>query len=293
MVEISQTVSLDIHKISNIIGKFSRAEYEFSGDAIRDDIAKLEKIASKYKAKNTLINAANTTKYLERLLKKSNKRVRLVWGFDEKKRQVRSVPIEMLSIPMFDINTYDYIVLDKSKKLVNIDYQELLNLMVFEASYRDLMDYDKHVSLQEVDDKLHDAGINVIGVYDTDRLNGIIPDNIYRDAKVCRIEDSRYVSLDKSIMYDYFNNEVEIKTGRKLYYADWIQSSGNTAMALILKSILSTASACKVDIQIAGVSDTTLSFVVNRSFDMNKIIEDVRVMIFGRKFRVKPRVYEY
>lgn len=291
MVDISQTVELDKSKVTNALAKFARASYTFSKSAIQDDIDKLDKLKSRYKGKVAQKNIASSRKYLEWLLKKSNRTINLMWVFDRDTRKIESLPIEMVSLPMFDMNTYDYIILDKDKKLVSIDYKELLSLMVFEASYRDLGGEDDTISLEEMDNRLYEAGINIADINSTDKLDGIIPSTIYKDALVCMIEDSRYVN--KEVMIDYFNNEIDMPRNKKLYYRDWVQSSGYTSMAICLKDILSKASNSRVDLQIAGVTDTTISLVVDRDLDVSKLVDDVKVMIFGRKFRVVPKVYEY
>lgn len=288
MIDITQNTKLDKDSLIGLLAKYKEAEFQFSGQTIEDDIAKLNKIKQERNNRITNINVDTTIDYLKRLYVRSSKPVKMIWEMHN--GRIVSYPIEMKDISMFNIKTCDYILL-MNEKLITIDISELLNIMAFEAVYRDLSDSDK--PLEELDSTLENLGITTIGIYDSSKLKDVVPSDSYKSAMNLLIGDSKYLSADREVLCDYFSKKIGIKDRKKVHYRDWMESSANTTMLIVLESILNKASKHGIKLKIAGIYDKSISLVVGNDVDTSKFIESISIRICGRRFETHPIVMEY
>lgn len=284
MILIQQNSKLDRTRLSSNLDKYGITEYKFSSESIQDDIDKLTRMeegANRIKLEN--IN--RTKKYLNNILKKANKgKVKVNWTL--KGNEITAVPIEIRKIKMFGIQTSDYITLE-NEAVLSIDYSRLIDMLSFEIAYRDF-----GFTREDIENKLSD--ISIVGVYSSDILfdRELIENNTYDITLGMMIDDTPYMSVDKSIKYDYFGNAVETDK----FYRGIVENTRGIAMSIIVQDMLSKVSKNNIKVEIAGVYEDSVYLILPDGKDESTaklLAEPVIARIFGRRFEVQPVVQMY
>lgn len=284
MILIQQDSKLDRTKLSANLSRFGNMQYKFSEQSIKDDIDKLTAMevgANRLK----LENIRRTKKYLSGILKRAVRgSVKVNW--DLKGNEITSIPIEIRKIKMFGIQTTDYIVLE-NEAVLSIDYSQLIDMLSFEIAYRDL-----GFTQKDIENKLSD--ISIVGVSSADILfeRDLVENNTYEVTLGMMIDDTPYMSPDKTIMLDYFGNDLETDK----YYRSIIENTRSIAISIIIQDMLNNVNKYGLKVEIAGVFEDSVCLILPDGKDERTarlLAEPIVARVFGRRFEVKPKVQMY
>jgi len=280
---IKQDYKIDGKNLNNLLNKYGKITVKLNHQAINDDIERLKDNAEASINKVFVKNCWRIIDFLKGLKKEANNEINISFKFNG--RCIESEPITIRKFEEFNIQTTDYFdIIDKA--IVNLDYKKLMCGVALELGY-----YDLGYTLEEIEDKLKDIGI--VATYSSDELNGLLEDNMYRTLYNLRIEDSDYLSPDKKYTFDYFGDKInDNKT-----YIGMLDSTAKKIMSIIVDDVLTIANNNKYEVELAGVYDDYLVFLVSKEYDVGKISAELAqtevVRLFGRKFSFEPAITIY
>lgn len=295
MVEIKQNSITDRLRISKVIKESKKSDVHLDTDMLIKDKKeldkKIEKIKKEIHAKNDkarlgaleidLINLQNIKRYLnelERIMRNNNWHVKLKWMADSDNRILCS-PVTLRNFPNYKVNVMDYVITGK-EKIMTVDLREVLDLLTLELVFLDIgIDFDI------IEEKLR--GISQFRINSVDVLKDadVYEEGLYELAKTMRIERSHYLT-DKGIT-SYFG---ELSKNKEKTYRKAVENTSKDVIAQYVYSMIKNSN----NIELLSVGETDICFKTNED-DIELIAGNVGVVVFGRKFEVKPiiKVYEY
>lgn len=283
MIDITQASKISMRALGTKLEACGKPEVRLCKEAIMADINKLDTIKEARDNETTSRNVDSTKKYLKMLLKHTDKPIELKWTTSTK--NAVSIPLALRSVPLFNIEASDYVMLEQDSEIVYVDYSRVLELITYEASYRDVY----CLTLDDVEQKMYDKDISSSGLTSVELLDDIIPSDILLEASKYKVEDSRYLAFGADRLFDYFQTEVK-RRGKYLDYVSWIESSEASMMLLILNDVLTRQSIAKLPCELLTVGKRHLVFKAKKGTDITQIADDAAVRIFGRRFIVKPKI---
>lgn len=276
---------------SHTVSKLDTVYVNINTDLIKKDIEKLESALKKSKSYNRE-NIKALISYLKKILKhlNENMELELAWNIDKDTDTIKSYPISLICEEAYGINTCNYIEVNPSVKIVDIDTTELANAIAFEFMFRDLG--DSHNSIEKL---LTECGVT--GIEDskilTDYLKTLHTNGaIFELSKTLKIEDSPYKIKEDNNIQDYFNTTM-FKANT---YRDVVSYSCEYANSVILSNIFKETVKYKLDFKLLCLNSTRIQFEIKEFPDesiRDTIIGDTIVRIFGRRFKVCNKIKIY
>lgn len=276
------------YKISSLLRKFN-LEVSFNVETIDDDINRLVEIDTKNKSANFKKNLDNTIDFLEstkrHYLKFRDKNTgKLKISFIPSDEKLRSTPIELKKIELFNLETADYMNIGNSI-MVDVNYSKLITAMAFRYAYEDL-DY----SLEEIEEKL--ANINIVITYNEEDFDKIIDDDLnYKVLKTFKIDKCPWMHPNKKEIYSFFNDKIKNTTGK---YDKVIEYNAKKFMVLIVGNMLEQLSKFRDKISIAGLYEDSFKVLIYNEEDLKSILDFINegtgIELFGRCFKYIPEI---
>lgn len=283
MVELFQHKKIDM--TINYYSKLDTVKIKLDKSVINKDINRLNTYLQDTKNKYNKDNLKALIKYLNKIENKNN--LEICWNLRDDIPY--SYPVTFINEPVYNINTCNYILLDKTESLVEIDLSDLAEIISFELMYEDLG--ESHASIER---KLTNCGI--LGFENQEHLMNVIRENnkesresVYELSKKLKISESPYFSKQDKTMYDYFLNK-QFKVDN---YKEVVDYSCKYASAIIMNDILKNANKLKVSLQPIEIDGRKIVFIINEH-DINKledrILDDISIRAFGRQFLITSSV---
>ena len=283
MVELFQHKKIDM--TINYYSKLDTVKIKLDKSVINKDINRLNTYLQDTKNKYNKDNLKALIKYLNKIENKNN--LEICWNLRDDIPY--SYPVTFINELVYNINTCNYILLDKTESLVEIDLSDLAEIISFELMYEDLG--ESHASIER---KLTNCGI--LGFENQEHLMNVIRENnkesresVYELSKKLKISESPYFSKQDKTMYDYFLNK-QFKVDN---YKEVVDYSCKYASAIIMNDILKNANKLKVSLQPIEIDGRKIVFIINEH-DINKlkdrILDDISIRAFGRQFLITSRV---
>ena len=179
---------------------------------------------------------------------------------------------------------------------VNVNLIDIANIIAYELVHEDLCE-----TFESMEKKLQDVGVGK--VHEADKITKWFNDeDILKIAKELLIGDSPYADYDSHFINDYFNvNRFPIYTNNSIsssrvnkhnHYKEVIEYSCKHAMSIIICSIIKTIARSEMNVVVTGYDEYTICAVVsdNDKEEFPKILNDIVIRAFGRKFRVEPKI---
>lgn len=276
------------YKLNNLLRRFS-LEISLNIESIDDDINRLMEIDTRNKNEGFKVNLHNTIDFLEntkkyylKFMDKTTNKLKI--SFIPNDEKVRSTPIELKKIELFNLETADYMNIGNGI-LVDVNYSNLITAMAFRYVYEDL-DY----TLDEIEDKLED--VNIIITYNEDDFNKLIDDDLnYKVLKTFKIGKCPWIHPNKKEIYSFFNDRIKNTTGK---YDKIIEYNARKFMLLIVCNMLEHSSMFKDKISIAGVYEDGFKILVYDEEDLKNVLDFINdgtgIELFGRCFKYIPKI---
>lgn len=281
MIELIQ------HKINSTdlsanFNKLNEFTVTVNKDIIRKDIDRLKKDLTETKNKYNKANINGLLAYLEKILKHTDEESKfdICWVTESKDGLPYTYPLQLVNEPLYGINTCNYIELDSSEKLIEINLADLADIIAFEFMYKDLG--ESHESVEEL---LKDCGI--IGFEKSDLLINFFKengDNLFELSKTMMIDDSPYKSSENRTIIDYFHSK-EFKDKSYREVVDYSCRYANTAIA---NSILKNYLRNDINVKLIAVSATNITLIVDSDNEVE--IDEIAIRVFGRRFLIEPKI---
>lgn len=276
------------YKLSSLLRKFG-LDISLNIEAIDDDIDRLTKLDTDGKSLNYKNNLNNTIKFLENTkriyLKFKDKNTgKLKITFIANDERIRSTPIELKKIDLFNLETADYMNIDNCI-MVDVDYSKLMTAMAFRYAYEDL-DY----TLDTIEDKL--SNVNIVVTYDEKDFDKIVDDDLnYKMIKTFKIDRCPWMHPNKKEIYSFFNDKIKNTTGK---YDTVIEYNAKKFMGMIVGNILDQFSRLKDKMSLAGIYEDGFKLLIYNEDDLKSILDFINegtgIELFGRCFKYKPKV---
>lgn len=295
MVEIKQNSITDRLRISKVMKESKRVDVHLDMEMLYKDKEKLDNrikdIQREIKDNQNrtrlraleidLINLQNIKKYLielERIMRNNNWHVKLKWMSDWNSK-IMCTPVTLRNFPSYGVNVTDYLITGK-EKIVTVDLREVMDLLALELVFLDIgLDFDT------IEKRL--GGISQFRINSVDVLKkaDVYEKGMYESAKTMKIERSHYLT-DKGIT-SYFG---ELSNNKEKTYRAAVENTSKDVIAQYVCSMIKNSS----NIELLSVGETHICFKTNED-DIELIAGNVGIVVFGRKFEVKPiiKVYEY
>ena len=275
-------------RLNTILKKFV-LEVGINTEAIEDEINRLLDLDVREKNENYKHNLNSTIDYLETLKKYSEKfkdkttgKLKITYTISGDK--LRSTPIEFKKIPLFNLETSDYINIENGI-LIDVNYTRLINAMAFRYVYEDL-----GYNLDDIEQKLED--VNMVITHDEDKFNKIIDSDLkYKTMKNFKIEFCPWMHPNKKEIYSFFNDKIKNTSGK---YTELIEYTAKKFMLLIVGNMLEELIRLKDKISLVGIYEDGFKLLVYDETDLNNVLDYINcgtgIELFGRFFRYKPDI---
>ena len=255
---------------------------KISMDMLNKDIDRINKLSPTNKFDENNIKAIK--KYFKDLISNidEDNRLEMCWTIDQKTDLPKLYPIQLLNEPIYNINICNCIETSERENIVELDLTDMAQMIAYEMMYRDL-----GYTLDEIEEALYSTGIT--NNNEPDILMNLIRadgDDPLKLAKTFKIENSPYININGSIK-DYFGTK-EFKADS---YKKVVSYSCKYAMAIIADNILKN----NPHSNIVLMNETDIALIVESDNEVNidNVVDDIIIRIFGRKFKVLPKISSY
>jgi hypothetical protein len=285
MIELLQ-YKVNEHELTNQYAKLGEIQLSLNRELIEKDIARLRNEMAISKNKYNIANIKSLIAYLQKLLKNVNDEsiFEICWDTDKLKLPY-TYPLNLINEPLYNINICNYIELCNNEKLVELDLTDLADIIAIEFMFKDLGE-----THDTVEDALKECSI--VGFTESTVLTDRFKENndkMYELSKTMRIGETPYMSLDTKKVHDYFYS-TEIKTKD---YKEVVEYSCRYATTLIANDILKNSIHSSIDIKLIMLNATEIAFIVNAGNEVDikgKLINNISIRTFGRKFLIEPKI---
>ena len=284
MIELLQH-SIDEGILLGAYSKMDEIHLNMNRDIILKDRSKLDDMsknkANSYDAKN--IKALKN--YLDRLLKYIDEDGSYEICWDVNNGLPVSYPNPLINEKAYGINTCNYIEIPTDEHLVEVDLHDLADLIAYSFMSRDLD--ETHDSIEEL---LKDCGI--IGIEDSNIILNHLKDNDdepFEFSKTFKIGNTPYYSYENKEVIDYFHS----KSFNTKYYREVVDYSCKYASTIIMSTIIENSIHLGVEVKPVMINATNITFLTTMKDEFNiknELIDDISIRIFGRKFKIEPRI---
>lgn len=276
------------YKLGTLLKKF-HLDVSFNVEAIEDDISRLAVIDPLNKTTNYRKNLTGTIMFLENMKKyylkfKDKNTGKLKITFIPSEDKIRSTPIELRKIPLFNLETADYINLGNGI-MIDVNYSKLMTAMAFRYAYEDL-DY----TLDEIEEKLDD--INIVITYDEKDFDKIIDDDLnYKVIKTFKIDKCPWMHPNKKEIYSFFNDRIKNERGK---YDTVIEYNAKKFIGLIVGNMLEQFIRLRDKMGLAGMYEDGFKILVYDEENLKPVLDYINegtgIELFGRCFKYIPEV---
>ena len=248
---------------------------------------------------DTIANIEPTNKYDEKNIKAiikylidiqnkldDNKEITVSWTINKKTNLPELTPVQLISEPLYGINACNYIETIEGQNIVEIDLKDMANIIAFEIMHRDFG--EDHDSIEQL---LDNTGI--MNYNKPDILLSYFKDNNdepYDLSRSFKIGKSPYIDIEDNIN-DYFHTrKFKLSTYRKV-----VSHSCKYAVTLVADNIIKNNSHFK-SLDIVMINDTGITVLVDNTNGVDiidNIVDTVSIRVFGRKFKIIPRISIY
>ena len=266
-----------------VIGPYNKMDdipLKLNKDIISKDLNKLREMGKNPVSRIDKTNIDALIKYLSKLEKiVSNEDFELAWGVEN--GLPVSYPFPLVTEKAYGVYTANYIELEENEKLVEIDLHNLADLIAYSFMSRDLD--ETHDSIEKL---LKDCGI--VGFQDYSILANHFKENgdkPYEFSKTFKIGDTPYYSYENKEICDYFHT----RTFKTKHYKDVVDYSCRYAATIIMGSILENSVHCGINVKPIVINTTNITFIANTDNELdikNKLLDEISIRVFGRRFKV-------
>lgn len=286
MIELTQH-GVDQKELMSPFNKLGELTININVELIKNDINRLKVELNSTKNKINKVNINALISHLNKLLKYVDEdgHLELCWDTSGKKSETPyTYPISIVNEPLYKVSTANYIELEDGEKLIEVNLSEIADMLAFEFMFKDLG--ETHDSIEEL---LNGCGI--AGLVSNAVLINYFKetgDDLFRLSKSMKIDECPYASAETKKVTDYFHTK-EFKASE---YRDVIDYSCRYASTIIASDILREAAHFKKEVKLLEVDALTIAFIIKADdeFDINKLIDQVSLRVFGRKFLVNTKI---
>ena len=288
MIELFQhQISINNAVTSSL--KLNDFKVHINAELVIKDLDRLNLMYKYPKNKFDKKNIKALTKYLSKLLDSLDEKgnLELCWCENED-TILNTYPFNLIKEPAYMINSSDYISVNDTHYLLEIDTTDIADLISFEFMYRDLG--ETHDTVEEI---LSKCGI--IGFEDSKMLTDMFKesgDHMFELSKTLSVEDSPYYNQEERFMRDYFNS----KEFKSINYRDSVNYSARYANLIIADDIIRKAAKFDINCKLVMLDATGLTMVIpkKKGLDIKRdLIDKTSIRTFGRRFVVEPNVSVY
>lgn len=268
---------------------FTEAEpftLKFSAELLDKDIAKIKEQLSKAKNKFNIANLKQILDYLTKTRKKVvDGEVEIGWIYN--KNSMYTYPVELKTVTEYNIDATDYIELH-NEKMIKLDFIDLIDIMAFEYIHRDL-GYEH----QDIENLLEKCGIS--GSVSTSIMTKFFEEESLSPfylSLTAKMEDSPYIdSVNRTIKSYFGTDEFDIRKIESKYNSV-INKSSKMVLDVIANDIFTTCLKKDIEIKLVSIGETNITFIVKDDTDINidELLENSTMRIFGRNFEIKPDI---
>ena len=293
MIHLVQHKSPKANLCANYM-KVDEIAVKFNKELIDKDIDRLSKLMTEATNKRNILNYKTLIAYLKKLSRKigANGTFDMCWNTSVKDGLPYTYPLKFINESLYAVDTCNYIELGTDEKLVEIINRDMADLIAFELMYQDVG--ETHDSIENI---LSSCGI--IGVEDSSILDKY-KDGMFELSKSLKIDESPYKYYETHKISDYFHTK-EFDCTR---YKDVVSYSCKYANTIVGNNIIDNCEKNGLVCEMLTLSPTTVAFKLHRQEDKDgdtngyidnldietKILDDIVVRAFGRRFKTRPQI---
>lgn len=249
---------------------------------IEKDLERLRTLAEKPTNKYDKANINYLIAYLQKLMKNINSESEFDMCWEIRDGLPYTYPLNLINERAYGIDICNYVELSENEKLIHMNMKDLDDIIAFEFMARDLG--ETHESIEEL---LKNCGI--IGFESASLLTDFFKkngDNVYELSKSMKIEKTPYYSYENRKVHDYFSSK-EFKTKE---YREVVEYSCKYANTIIANTLIKNATH-RGETKLIMLNATDIALIVSVDSDeeiKQKILEEISIRSFGRRFKIEP-----
>lgn len=249
---------------------------------IEKDLERLRTLAEKPTNKYDKANINYLISYLQKLMKNINSESEFDMCWEIRDGLPYTYPLNLINERAYGIDICNYVELSENEKLIHMNMKDLDDIIAFEFMARDLG--ETHESIEEL---LKNCGI--IGFEPASLLTDFFKkngDNVYELSKSMKIEKTPYYSYENRKVHDYFSSK-EFKTKE---YREVVEYSCKYANTIIANTLIKNATH-RGETKLIMLNATDIALIVSVDSDeeiKQKILEEISIRSFGRRFKIEP-----
>ena len=275
---------LDMDSENSKIQRLDPIELNINTEMIDIDIKNMKKALERVNSKENHKNIEDIIKYLNKLKAKVKEgKLELGWNYRNNSFYTYPINLEYNSEYQFDSCSY---IEAQDEKVVVLDFINIVSCLVFEYIHRDLgYTHDDMEKLLE--------SVGIIGISDYCILTDFFEQEELEPylLRSARMESSPYISETNRTIRNYFNTKKFSVLNAT--YKNVIDNSVEEILKCILLDIMKRADKQNLDIKPIMISDTALGFIVKGDIDIEDLLSDTTLRLFGRTFLAKPDISIY
>lgn len=285
---INQNSRYDEALLNDTLRKNLCAKINFDSDLHKLDLSDLRRM-QKRKVNHKQQTALNKQEEYLLELKKSGNDAEFKQYFRVNKSNIVGIPLKSDYVQWCDkgeeSSIAEYMRIERNCTYISIDYRSLLNGLALELCYADIIG-----DFEEINEAL--KNLNPVKSYSSDILRDLDWLCEYEEARDFRIGKSEYYSHKDKCM-DYFLNKVDYC----ITYKNMIDSTAKYMLCLILNSIAKECEYMKIPLQLVGVREAGLEFILYTKEEsvyncvLRLLRESAVARIMGRKFCFYPTLF--
>lgn len=249
---------------------------------IEKDLERLRTLAEKPTNKYDKANINYLIAYLQKLMKNISSESEFDMCWEIRDGLPYTYPLNLINERAYGIDICNYVELSENEKLIHMNMKDLDDIIAFEFMARDLG--ETHESIEEL---LKNCGI--IGFEPASLLTDFFKkngDNVYELSKSMKIDKTPYYSYENRKVHDYFSSK-EFKTKE---YREVVEYSCKYANTIIANTLIKNATH-RGETKLIMLNATDIALIVSVDSDeeiKQKILEEISIRSFGRRFKIEP-----
>lgn len=208
----------------------------------------------------------------------------------------KTYPINFINVPLYKINTCNYIEVRSNQRLIMLDLTEMAEIIAFEFMYNDL-GYDS----LDIEKELSDCALyypeDSSYMIDIFREDANPLGRMYQLSRDIKVEDSIHLDKEDRVLWDYFGTKQYKYRHNSTKYGDVVNYSCNQAALRVLSKI-NVKVPKEIELNALMLTHNMVAFTLERSLesgsndtisveDIEKnILEGIEIRSFGRHFKI-------